>query len=409
MLDLAFARQRFPGLDSDWAFMDNAGGSHVLDSVIDSVADYMRRYPVQLGASYPASREASGRQEAGAAAMAELVNATHPEEIVVCPSTTVAIGRLARALRGQLRPGDEIIVTDADHEANITPWRRLEADGIRVLTWQLNPDSLRLELDDLEALMGERTRLVCFTHTSNVLGSIEPVAEITRFVHERGARVCVDGVAFAPHRLVDVRAWDVDFYAFSLYKVYGPHLAVLYGKRDALLALDNLNHDFFSADLLPAKLQPGASPYELTASLPAINDYLAALGRRSGAPAHASPRECMAAAFDAMAAHEQNLTAPLLDLLGNHPAVRIFGESSADADKRAPTLSFTVDGRDSADFPAALDRQKIAIRFGHFYARRLIEKLGLTGCNGVVRISLAHYNTPREVDRLVGQLERLLG
>lgn len=396
-LDHAAIRTRFPGLDSDWTFFDNAGGAQVLDSVVERVADYLRTSAVQPGASYAPSQLGTRRIGAAMSAMARLVNAADVSEIALGPSTTVMLRRLAEGLRPTLAAGDEIIVTDVDHESNITPWLRLREFGINIRTWQLNTDSWRLEADDLKVLLNERTRLACFTQTSNIVGSIEQVQDITRLVHAHGAKVCVDGVAYAPHRAVDVRAWDVDFYVFSAYKVYGPHLGVLYGRRDALLELANLNHEFISKDALPGKLQPGAVPYELAYGLTAIPEYFDSLHATHGGDA-----------WPMIAAHETVLGGKLLDFLHNRRHIRIIGATHADPARRVPTISFVVDGRDSAGIPAAMDRHHIGIRYGHFYAKRFIDRLGLLKQNGVVRVSMVHYNTEAEVERLIQHLDQII-
>ncbi|MES1245988.1 MAG: aminotransferase class V-fold PLP-dependent enzyme, partial [Acidobacteriota bacterium] len=264
-MDVDFARSQFPALAGDWIFLDNAGGSQVLRAVADRVRDYLLSTSVQIGATYDASRQAAERLQEGIRAAAALVGAD-PGEIVLGSSATQLLSNLARAMEDQLGPGDEIVVTNADHEANITPWLRLRergVGGIEVKVWRLRNDTLELDLADLDALMTPRTRLVCFTQATNILGTIHPVAEITRFAHERGARVCVDGVAFAPHRLVDVHAWDVDFYVLSLYKVFGPHMGLLYGRREHLLELSGINHLYIAKDAVPYKLQPGNVSYEL--------------------------------------------------------------------------------------------------------------------------------------------------
>lgn len=403
-----FVRARFPTLASDWAYMDNAGGSVPLGSVIERAASYMRECPVQLGASYDASVLAQSRLDQAIAALTTFTNAREAAEIVLGPSSSALISRLARAMAPRLRKGDEIVVTNVDHEANISPWRRLQQQGVVLRTWQLNKDSLRLQLEDLESLMNARTRMVCFTHTSNVLGNIEPVREITRFVHDHGAEVCVDGVAYAPHHAVDVQAWDVDYYVFSLYKVYGPHQAVMIGKRGKLEALDNINHYFFEADDVPYKFQPGGINYELGYACGAIPEYYEALGEHAGANRDADPRSKIETATRWMSQHEEHIVTPLLDFLGGRRDIRIIGSSSPRAAQRTPTVSFVVKGRDSAAIPPLTDRHRVAIRWGHFYAPRLIEHLGLAGQNGVVRASLVHYNTAEEVTRLVRVLDEIL-
>lgn len=404
-LDLPFARSQFPALAEGWTFLDNAGGSQVLRAVADRVHDYLLRSNVQLGATYEVSRRAMERVQDGVRAAAALIG-SDPGEVVLGSSATQLLVNLSRAMEDQLGPGDEIVVTHADHEANISPWLRLADRGIEVKVWRLRPDTLELDLADLDALMTPRTRLVCFTQATNILGTIHPVAEITRFVHERGARVCVDGVAYAPHRLVDVRAWDVDFYVLSLYKVFGPHLGLLYGKREHLLELSNINHLFLGRDAVPYKLQPGNLNYELAAGLPAIVEYLEELGRRAGGTG--TSRELLAAAFEAIARHEGETVAPLLDFLRGRDGVRLLGVADPAPERRVATVSLVVEGRSASEIPPHLDANRIGVRYGDFHARRLIQDLGLAERNGVVRISLAHYNTPDEIALLCGCLDEVL-
>jgi cysteine desulfurase family protein (TIGR01976 family) len=410
VLDLDFARARFPALAGGWVFLDNAGGSQVLASVADRVRDYLLTSSVQVGASYEPSRLAAERIAAAARACALLVNAADSSEVVLGPSTTQLLQNLARAFRERIGPGDEIVVTNADHEANVTPWLRLaEERGATVRFWRADPATAGLDLAGLAPLMTARTRLVCFPHVSNVVGTVHPVAEIARFVHQRGALVCVDGVAYAPHRAVDVRALDADFYVFSLYKVFGPHQGLLYGRRDLLLDLANVNHVFVPKDALPYKLLPGNLNYELAHGVPAIVEYLEELGRRAGAASDdATARERIEAAFAAIARHEESLTAPLLEYLAGKPGVRLLGDPAPGRAGRIATVAFSVEGRSSAEIPAAVDPFRIGIRYGDFHARRLIEDLGLAERGGIVRISMAHYNTPEEMERLIAALETVL-
>ncbi|NNF51191.1 MAG: aminotransferase class V-fold PLP-dependent enzyme [Gammaproteobacteria bacterium] len=405
---LKFVRGQFPTLASEWVFMDNAGGSVPLARVIERTARYMTECPVQLGASYEVSALAQQRLDTAMDALATFTNAREPAEIISGPSTSSLISRLSRAMASRLVEGDEIIVTNVDHEANISPWLRLQSQGITVNTWKLNLESMRLELDDLADLMTERTRLVCFTHASNVLGNIEPVAEITRFVHEHGADVCVDGVAYAPHHEIDVQAWDVDYYVFSLYKVYGPHQAVMVGKRNKLEALENINHCFFKPDDVPAKFQPGGMNYEESYASGAVPEYYSELGALAGAAAGAGDRERIVAAAGWMSRHEEDIVTPLLEFLDAREGVRIIGSPSPFSSVRTPTVSFVLEKHDSASIPPLTDRHKIAIRWGHFYAPRLIEYLGLAGQNGVVRASLVHYNSRDEVMQLIRVLDEIL-
>lgn len=403
-LPVGWVRDQFPALSTSGVLLDNAGGSAPLGRVVDRVAGYLRRWPVQLGATYRESAMASELLDEARRRIAGMMgagDAPDPDELVVGASTSSLISRLARSLAAQFSPGDEIVVTDADHEANISPWRRLEKRGLVVRTWQLNRDTLRLEVDDLVPLLSDRTRIVCFTHASNILGEVMPVAEITRLVQGVGARVCVDGVAYAPHRSLDVRGWGVDFYAFSLYKVYGPHCAVLFCRESALESLANLNHQFMDDYSGPGKLEPGAFPYELLYGAAGVPDYLEELGAR------VKPHGGVQAAFDAIADHERRLTRRLLDFLESSSAVRIMGPQE-DVPGNLPTISFTVDNMKSSAVPPLCDRHGIGIRWGHFYAPQLIDRLGLTGRDGVVRVSMVHYNTEAEIDRLIAALEPAL-
>jgi cysteine desulfurase family protein (TIGR01976 family) len=408
-LDLPYVRSHFPALMRGWALFDNAGGSVAPHQVIDRVRDYMSRRQVQLGASYALSTEATQAVHDGLAAAAALVGA-ESDEIVIGPSSTMNVYVLAHALASRFRPGDNLVVTNLDHEANIGAWRRLAQQGVEIREWRFRPETMRLELEDLDALLDARTRLVCFTHVSNVVGAIHDVAAVTRRVHAAGALVCVDGVAFAPHRRVDVKALEVDFYLVSLYKVYGPHLGLLYARREQLVALDNQNHFFLGADDLPYKLEPGYVNHELTSAVPGILAYFDDLARHHhGAAAEVEDTaRRLERVFADIAAHEQKLVAPLLDYLAGKSGVRILGPASSDAAVRVPTVAFTVEGRHAGEVPARLDEEHVAIRWGDFYARRAIGALGLGDRGGVVRASMAHYNTADEVERLIQALDRVI-
>jgi cysteine desulfurase family protein (TIGR01976 family) len=401
-LDLAYARSQFPALADGFAYMDNAGGSLVLRQVADRVRDYLLTTSVQTGASYEHSQRASARLADARTRIALLVNAAQSEEIVLGPSTTVLCQNLARAMIPTLKLGDEIVVTEFDHESNIGPWRWLERFGVKIREWKINRDSLEIDLDALDALMNERTRLVAVTHVSNILGTINPIAEITRRVHAAGAKIVVDAVAYAPHRAVDVTGWDVDYYVFSFYKTYGPHFAVMYGKYEHLLELDTLYHFFYSADKVPAKLEPGNTNYELAWGSACIVDYLDTLGGATG------DRAAIVRAFDEIAAHEAVLAERLLSFLNSRNDIRIIGRPDAGVDRRVPTISFKIEGADSNALVKKIDRARIGIRHGDFHSRRLVEGLGLSGDGGVIRASLVHYNTLEEVDRLIVALEAAL-
>ena len=407
-LDPAFVRAQFPALANGFVFLDNAGGSQILGRVVERISDYLITSNVQLGASYAVSQHAGERMQKAQRRMAELVNAERPEEVVMGPTSTLLVQLLAKAMAHQFTPGDEVVVTRADHESNIGAWVGLESIGVIPRFWEVNAETGALDLDDLGRVMSSRTKLVAFTHASNILGTIHPVAEITRFVHDRGAKVCVDGVAYAPHRAVDVRAWDVDYYVLSLYKVYGPHHALLYGKYAQLLELANLYHYFIAKDRIPYKLQPGNPNYELSYGAIGIADYLGELGARAGAPQGASRRTRIETAFAAIADHEAALADRLLSFLATKPRVRVVGATTGDQAVRVPTISFVAAGVDSQAIVRHIDTLQIGIRFGDFHSRRLVDHLDLSRHNGVVRVSMVHYNTAVEIDRLIRGLDEVV-
>lgn len=402
-LDLTQVRSHFPGLSRGWTLFDNAGGSQILRGAVERMTEFLYEKNVQIGGSYEISLAAAEALRDARAAAATLMNAARPEEIVFGPSTTVLLQNLARAMRSQLQPGDEVIVTMSDHESNIGPWVSLQEFGIVLKFWPLNHDTLSLELDDLAPLMTDRTKLVAVTHVSNILGQVNPVAEIARFVHDRGARICVDAVAYAPHRAIDVQGWDVDYYVFSLYKTYGPHYAVMYGKHQHLLELDTLYHYFYGKDKVPGKLEPGNPSYECAYSTLAIRDYFAGLG--GAAP---TQRAALEAGFTAVTAQEDALVDRLLSYLTARNDCRIFGATRNVGSKRIPTVAFRFDGRDSGALAKSMDAHKIAIRHGDFHSRRLVEDLGQTGDGGLLRVSMVHYNTLEEVDRLCTAFDVIL-
>ena len=405
---LAILRSRYPALATPWALFDNAGGSVPLGGVIDRVTDYMRRYGVQLGATYELSQQA-GKLIADGHRAAEQLMGAEPGEVFLGASTTANIRLLARALRPLWTAGDEIVVTNLDHEANVSPWRWLELEGLVVREWRMRPGTQALHAEDLDALLNKRTRLVAFTHCANVVGTIHDAAGIVARVHAAGALACIDGVAFAPHRLVDVKAIGADFYGISLYKLYGPHIGMMYGRHELLEAARGQYHCFHGESELPYKLEPGGVVHELAASLPGIIEYLLELeASLPGAAVTTPARARLALAFSAIAQQESALVAPLLEFLHARRGVRVLGEPSADPARRVPTVAFTVEGRKASEFPPRLDARQVAVRYGHFYAYRAIEALGLLERDGVVRVSMAHYNTPAEVARLIEGLDAAL-
>ena len=406
-LDIKHVRAQFPGLDQGWVLFDNAGGTQILSGVVERITDFLYHRNVQIGGSYSLSMAAADALLDGRRAMTRLVNARRPEEIAFAPSSTVALQNLARSMTSQFVPGDEVVVTTTDHESNIGPWVGLERHGVTAKFWHPRGPQHLLLLDDLDALMTPRTKLVAVTHVSNILGTVNDVGAIANFVHERGARICVDSVAFAPHRAIDVQALDVDYLVFSLYKVYGPHAAVLYGKHALFAELDNLYHYFYCKDNIPAKLEPGNANYELAFGAIGIVDYLCDLGRRAGAVG--DERTAIESAFAAITAHECRLAERLLGWLRARTDCQVLGLQTGTDPGRVPTISFTVTGHDPGELARRIDAYGIAVRYGDFHARRLVEFLGCGDSNGVLRVSMTHYNTLAEVDALLEALTDVLG
>ena len=265
-------RSRFPALAGETVFLENAGGSQVPQSVVDRMRDYMLGSYVQLGASYPLSVRASATVDEARSFVKTLFGGGDGA-VVLGPSTSALLQMLSDCYARVLEPGREVVVARSGHEANVGPWVRLERVGVKVRWWEVDPDSYDSPIDALEGLLTDRTALVAFPHVSNLLGGIADVAAITKLAHSAGARVVVDGVAYAPHRAMDVEAWGADWYGFSTYKVYGPHMAALWGRREAMAGLEGPNHFFVAPDDVPYKLELGGVSHEGCAGLLGVRDY----------------------------------------------------------------------------------------------------------------------------------------
>jgi len=406
-MDLEFIREQFPSLKKGYTFMDNAGGSQILGSSINCISDYYLNYNVQLGASYEVSANAGKALSNSTEKVAEYLNVSNPKEVIIGPSSTMLIRILSICISHNWKAGDEVIITNTDHEANVSCWKDLESKGIKIKVWKVNSSSFELELDELSNLLSNKTKLVAITHCSNVLGSINPIKEITKIVHEAGALICVDGVAFAPHRRVDVQELDVDFYVFSWYKVYGPHLAVMYGKLPLLIDMPGINHQFFKPEDVPYKFQPGNYNFELTYSVKAIPDYMIGIYDHHFSNNKFSRSEKLDASFELIANYEAQLAQELLGYLKSVEEIEIIGVSSADASLRVPTISFIHPKFKSSEIVEFIDKKHIGIRYGDFYAKQLIKDLDLEKYEGVVRVSLVHYNTLEEVQNLIASFKEI--
>ena len=407
-MDINYIRSKFPAIKNNFIFMDNAGGSQTLGSTVNYISDYLINSNVQLGASYEVSQKAGNRLANTTQEVADFINAEHKNEVVIGPSTTMLLRILSICISENWKEGDEVIVTNTDHEANVSCWTDLEKKGIKIKIWKVNPSNFELELEDLKKLLSGKTKLVAITHTSNVLGTINPIKEISKVVHEAGALICVDGVAYAPHRKVDVQEWDVDFYTFSWYKVYGPHLAMMYGKLDLLTNMPGINHYFFKAEDVPYKFQPGNFNFELTYGLKGITEYFEELAdHHLDQNVNVPKSEKYIASFNLIASYEEVLAKKLLDYLNSIEKIKIIGNKTANKSKRVPTIAFVHETLKSSEIVKEIDKEKIGIRFGDFYAKKLIQDLDLEKKDGVVRVSLVHYNTEEEVDKLIAGFKKI--
>ena len=406
-LDLDFVRSQFPAFRepslAGFAHFENAGGSYAAGQTIDWLDRYYRQTKVQPYYAFAASAKAGEQMDAAKERMAAWLNVGQ-DEMHFGPSTSQNTFVLAQAIRRRLKPGDEVIVTNQDHEANSGSYSRLAEDGFTVREWKVNPATAELERRDLEALLGPRTKLVAFTHCSNVVGSIHAVRELADLAHAAGAWVFVDGVAFAPHGMPDLQALGVDAYYFSLYKVYGPHLGAMFLRRAVNAALPNQGH-FFNDGKPGARFTPAGPDHAQIAAVNGVMDYMDAVAERHGTKGKPAPARA-AAVRELFRGHETALLQPLLDFLSQHPKVRLIGRTRAA--ERAPTVSFTVAGRSSADIAARLAEAKLGVGVGHFYAYRLIKALGIDTEDGAVRVSFVHYTSKDEVDRLMRELDRCL-
>ncbi|WP_119304425.1 aminotransferase class V-fold PLP-dependent enzyme [Dongia deserti] len=406
-LDTAFVREQFPPLADGWVFVENAGGTYVPRQVIESTREYMSETQVQPNWNFASSRRATERIEHGKHLMAEFINADH-DEIVLGPSTTMHVYLMTQALRHQFKPGDEIIVTEQDHEANVGAWRRLEEFGIVVREWPVDRKTGALRYEILDELLSARTKLVAFTHCSNVASIVHDVPALAKKIRAAGALAFVDGTAYAPHFPVDVKALDCDFYVFSLYKVCGPHQSVLYGKREVLKQLRNQNHHFITDENVAYKFLPGGPNHELAAGCVGIADYFDKLhAHHKLTPANRFHAR-LQRVYQLIGTHEAKLADKITAFLGSRREVRIVGRQPSSDGRLAPVIAFHVPGRSSADIVAKLNARQIAIGHGDFWAARLIKALGLTAEDGVVRIGLAHYNDDRDIDRLLTALDQAL-
>lgn len=408
-LDIGFVRDQFPAFGEaslkEAVFLENAGGSYMCRQVMDRLESFYRQCKIQPYYPNPVSMKAGAMMDEAYNALAPWLGVS-PDEVYFGPSTSQNTYVLARAVLGWLGPGDEIIVTNQDHEANIGVWRRLEHEGLVVKEWGIDPETGFLDPAKLDGLFTDRTRLLAFTHCSNILGEINPAADICRLAWERGVRTVVDGVSFAGHGLPDAREMGADVYLFSLYKVYGPHLGVMVIRPDMAEHLSNQGH-FFNEGARVKRLMPAGPDHAQIAAVKGVGDYFEALWRRHfSGDGEISEKQKAQDVRKLLKRGEESALVALLDYIGQHKALRLLGP--ADPSRRNPTVSVAPKGKTPFEIAELLGKRGVLCGAGHYYAYRLIQALGIDPERGVLRFSLVHYNTKEDVERLMTELDAIL-
>ncbi len=407
--DIDALRAGFPALRREQdgtpvAFLDGPGGTQVPQRVIDAISHYLIETNANHGGAFPTSAASDEMAHEAHAAVADLLGAARPDEIKFGYNMTTLTLHVGRSIGATLRPGDEIVVTTLDHEANVSTWQAMAADrGLTVRTVDIRDDDVTLDLEDLESKLNPRTKLVAVGYASNAVGTINPVREIVARAHEVGALTYVDAVAFAPHGPIDVQALDADFLVCSAYKWFGPHLGALYGKAEVFDRLPA-----FKVRPAEDRFETGTAAFESIAGTLAATEYLRDVGRRFGGATAGDRRSELVAAMTAIMGYERELVGRLLDGLRSIAGVEIHGiVDRSRAAERVPTVSISISGVHPRAAAEDLGRHGMFVWDGDFYATGLIERLGRAETGGVLRIGLVHYNTATEVDRVVAAVERL--
>jgi cysteine desulfurase family protein (TIGR01976 family) len=418
--DIEAVRARFPALhrrvdDQPVAWLDGPAGTQVPDACLDAIHDFLVAGGSNTHGAFAASAETDALVAATRAGVADLLGAGEPDEIAFGPNMTTITFALSRAIAASLAAGDEIVLTRMDHDANVAPWLAAARERSLVVRWiEVDPDDCTLRLDDLDRIIGPRTRLVAVGFASNAVGTINPIARIAAAAREVGARVWVDAVHAAPHLPIDVATLGADFLVCSAYKLYGPHLGILWGRREALEALPPY-HVRPAGDAIPGRFETGTPAFELLAGLSGTLRHLEWIGATQGGAAgdpgadDGKRPERLRAAMGAAQAYERGLVLRLIERVGAIDGVRIRGIIDPDrAEERCPTIAFTIEGHHPRDVARALGERGIFVWDGDYYAWELIRALGLAESGGMVRVGLVNYNTAAEVERLGDALEAIV-
>lgn len=416
-LDHRWIRAQFPALDLQQdgrpvIYLDNPAGTQVPERTIAAIGEYLRTANSNVHGAFLTSERTDAMLGSVRQALADFLGAAAPHEIVLGPNMTTLTYLFSQAIGRDFAPGDEVIVTELDHDANVSPWLDLAERGVVIRRAPVRLEDCTLDMEALAGLLSPRTRLVAVTYASNAVGTVTDIAAIARLAHQAGALVWVDAVHYGPHGPIDVQALDVDFLVCSSYKFFGPHLGVLYGRADLLERITP--HQLRPAPhTVPEKYERGTKNHECLAGLVATLDYLAELGRRAtdGPVSDAEPRRTsLLRAMTAIRAYEQTLSAAMLAGLATVPGLRLYGVADpARLAERVPTFAFTIDGHATAAIGRALGEAGIFAWTGNYYALEIMQRLGLEEKGGAVRIGAAHYNTLDEIDRLIGTLQRIAG
>ncbi|HMJ05388.1 MAG TPA: cysteine desulfurase-like protein [Chthoniobacterales bacterium] len=395
-------RQSFPALErrvgeNNVAYFDGPGGTQVPRTVVEAMSDYLLHHNANTHWAFPTSVETDAIIAAARSALADFLGAS-PSEIAFGANMTTLTFHLARALGRSYAPGDEIVVTELDHQANVAPWRALELErGVTIRVAKMIAETGQLDWDDFSRQLNGRTKLVALGAASNALGSITDVRRAAALAHSAGAQIFVDAVHYAPHALVDVRGLDCDFLSCSAYKFYGPHIGLLYGKQDLLAAID-FPKLIPSPDTAPERAETGTQNHEGIAGAAAAVDFLASL-----APGP-SRRARLTTAFEGLHAHGRALLAQLWDGLSAIEGVELYGPPP-DA-PRTPTLAFTIKGVPSLEASRRLAQRGLFVSNGDFYATTVVERLGRER-EGLIRAGCACYTTSEEIERLIAGVQEI--
>ncbi len=408
-LDINYVRSQFPAfkdpLSKDWSFFENAGGSYVPRNVIEKLTQFMTSTKVQPYAEYPMSKIAGENMDKATELFAKMINSKN-NEILIGGSTSINLYVLSNALKYILSPGDEVIVTNQDHEANISPWRRLNNYGAKIVEWKLDLNDHELKLSDLENLINSKTKILAVTHCSNIVGSVNNLKKICNIAHKSNIIVIGDGVSYAPHGFPNVKDLGVDFYTFSLYKTYGPHLALLYGKEEILKDLPNQNHEFLKGQY-PYTINPGGPNHEELVSLIGIYEYFQNLYNHHFENKNISILDKIGKINNLISNHEEEIANPILKYLDSRKDLNLIGKNKIENKNRAPTISFYSNKKSSKEISKSLLKYKIATRNDNFYAWRCLEYLGINTDDGVVRLSMTHYNNFQDTENALRALENI--